>query len=137
MCENGDVHNVQNLTKRQRLFVEWLATSKFERIPPTQKLLADKLGVVEQTLSHWKQIPGFMDEVVATSRAMIHDRLPEVYAALGREAEKGSFQHIKLTMEMTGEFTPTERKELSGPGGGPVQTEAVLRWPDGGIAEAP
>ena len=109
----GDVKNVKNLTKRQRLFVEWLATSKYDRIPPTQRLLADELGINEATLSRWKKLPGFMDLVVATARGYIHDRLPEVYAALAREAEGGSFQHIKLMLELSGEYQETRGLDVT------------------------
>ena len=112
----GDVQNVQKLTKRQRLFADWLATSKYERQPPTQRLLANELGVHERTLSRWKKLPGFMDEVVATARGFIHDRLPEIYAALAREAEKGSYQHIKLALEVTGEHEDSSRVDVTSKG---------------------
>jgi len=109
----GGVQNVQKLTKRQRLFVEWLATSKYDRIPTTQRQLAGDLGVPELPLSRWKKIPGLMDLVIATARGFIHDRLPEIYAALAREAEKGSFQHIKLSLEVTGEHEDSSHVDVT------------------------
>ena len=113
----GDVKNVNNLegfSKRQRLFIEWLATPKYGRIPPTQEMLADQLGVRPETLCRWKRVPGLMDAAVARARSMVHDNLPEIYGALNREASKGSFQHIKLALEVSGEHVDKKEIDLKG-----------------------
>lgn len=99
---------------RQLKFIEWLATTKYSRKPPNQTLLAQELGINPRTLTRWKDIPELQEAVLARARELLGDRLPEIYGALGREAEQGSFQHIKLALEMTGEYVPTERHEHSG-----------------------
>ena len=113
VADTQNVKNVKKLTKRQQLFVEWLATSKYERIPLTQGELAGDLGVNECTLSRWKNLPGFEDQVIATARGFISDRLPELFAALTREAEKGSFQHLKLAFEMCGEHEDSSSVDVT------------------------
>lgn len=100
-------------TANQIAVIEWLATSKFDRKPMTQALLADQLGVHEKTISRWKQLPGFTEAVIDRSRELLKSNLPEIYGALNREAEKGSFQHIKLVMEMTGEHTDRQQIETT------------------------
>lgn len=96
---------MSHFTANQLHLIEWLATTKYDRQPPTQEALADKLGVRRETLSRWKQLPELKLAVVKRARELLGDDLPEVYAALGREAIKGSFQHIKLILELTGEYT--------------------------------
>ena len=44
-------------------FIVWIATPEPLREPKTQRDLAVKLGVGEDTLSEWKQRAGFWDEV--------------------------------------------------------------------------
>lgn len=46
-----------------------------------------------------------MQAVTARARELLHTDLPDIYGALRREAIKGSFQHIKLALEMTGQHT--------------------------------
>lgn len=109
---------------RQLRFIEWLATPKFDRHPPTQELLAEEIGVTARTITRWKHIPEVGEAVLDRARELLGDDLPDIYGALRREAIKGSYQHIKLAMEMTGEYV--ERKEISGPEGGPVQTVTTI-----------
>jgi len=130
----GDIIISENFrfTPRQRRFIEWLATTKYDRIPSTEKELAQDMGITDRTLRNWKKKPGLQEAVLQRTRELLGDRLPEIYGALGREAEKGSFQHIKLAMEMLGEYV--ERQEISGKDGGPVGL-VILPQKDNGDAE--
>ena len=103
-----------NFSSNQIAAIEWLATSKYERVPPSQKQLAAKLGIREETICRWKRDNDFMAAITARARELLGSNLPEIYAALNREGEKGSFQHIKLIMEMTGEYSPKQEIEHSG-----------------------
>lgn len=96
----------------QLLVIEWLATPRFDRTPPTQELLAKKLGINDRTITRWKQEPELLEAINKRARELLSSDLPEIYGALRREAVKGSYQHIKLSLEMTGEYT--EKLELSG-----------------------
>jgi len=48
---------MQGLSPEQIIFAQWLATSTFIRQPKTQKELAIQLGVNEETIKNWKNMP--------------------------------------------------------------------------------
>lgn len=98
-------------TANQIRFQEWLSLPKYERIPPNQELLAPILGVREETLSRWKQKPGWNEAVNALARERLGQHLPEIYGALVREAEKGSIQHIRTALELAGELAQPGSEE--------------------------
>lgn len=104
----------ENWTPNQLKFIEWLATPKQDRKPETVELLAEELGVNPATMWRWKKLDGFQDAVNALARASVGSRLPEVYGALLREAEKGSFQHIKLALELSGDYVERSETKISG-----------------------
>ncbi len=106
---------------RQLKFIEWLATTKYDRHPPTQELLAEELGLNRRTLYRWKKDKNLREAVIQRARELLGDDLPEIYGALRREAAKGSYQHIRLAFEMTGEYMPTERHEHTGEDGGEMR----------------
>ena len=112
-------------TARQRNFIEWLATPNYERFPPTHEELADELGITSRTLRRWKQKPELQEAVRQRVRELLGDDLPDIYGALRAKAKEGHFQHIKLAMEMTGEYV--ERQEISGKDGGPI---VIVNWDD-------
>jgi hypothetical protein len=67
-------------------------------------LLGEQLGVDRVTLWRYSKLPGFDDEVRKLVRASIGKKLPDLYGALIREAEAGSFQHLQMALEMAGEY---------------------------------
>jgi hypothetical protein len=92
-------------TADQLALIEWHATPRYSRIPPTEEMFGQSIGVNHQaTLWKWKQIPGFWDKVNERVRENIGKKLPEIYGALIREAESGSFPHIRLLLELAGEY---------------------------------
>jgi hypothetical protein len=120
-----------NATQQQ--YIDWLAASKYERKPATEQLLAQELGVSDRTLRRWKKTPEFRRAITKRAREFLGDDLPEIFGALRREAIKGSYQHIKLALEVTGEHVDNLR--LSGAGGGPLQVEFVNDWRGSGSEE--
>lgn len=108
---------IVHFSARQLKFIDWLAETKFDRVPSTQALLAANLGINPRTLTRWKQIPELMEAVEDRTREKLREDFPEILGALRREAIKGNFQHIKMALEMLGEYVPTERRELTGPKG--------------------
>jgi len=82
----------------------WLALPSVERKPNTQEELAVLIGVNPATLSRWKQLAGFMGEVKRLIRDELADDIADIYGALRKEAKGGSFQHIKLALELTGDY---------------------------------
>jgi hypothetical protein len=97
---------------RQLKFIEWLANTKYDRKPATHELLAKEIGVTSRTLRRWKSKPELQEAVRNRTRELLGDDLPEIYGALRREAAKGSFQHIKLALEMLGEYTENQTVTL-------------------------
>jgi hypothetical protein len=93
---------------RQLKFIEWLANTKYDRKPATHGLLAKEIGVTSRTLRRWKSKPELQEAVRNRTRELLGDDLPEIYGALRREAAKGSFQHVKLALEMLGEYTDNQ-----------------------------
>jgi hypothetical protein len=105
MTVSDTVRSEAGYTVVQLRYIDWLAASRYERRPITEQLLAGELGVTDRTLRRWKQLPGFREAITQRARELLGDDLPEIYGALRREAIKGSFPHIKMAMEMTGEYS--------------------------------
>jgi hypothetical protein len=96
----------------QLRFIEWLATPKMARSPKTQKQFAAQSKHDEGTLSDWKRLPGFMDDVNGLARTQLKDNLTDIYAALVKAATTGDVSAIKLAMEMSGEYTPRQKIDM-------------------------
>lgn len=104
----GEVNIVNTWTANQRAFLDWLSLPTRERLPLTQKMLADELGVREETLCRWKQLPGFEDERLRRIRARLGVKAHEIMGAFVDEASKGSYPHQKTWLEMMGWYTSKE-----------------------------
>ena len=70
--------------------------------PKTQRAFADQYGVSEDTLSIWKRLPDFADEVAKLARELVKDDVPEVLATIRSHAKACSIQHINLFLAMAG-----------------------------------
>lgn len=112
-------------TGKQARYIEWLAETKYDRSPVTRELLAKELGVTSRTLRRWQKLEGFGQAVHDRTRELLKEDFPEILGALRREAAKGNFQHIKLALEMLGEYVPVERHEVAGTDGGDVVVRVV------------
>lgn len=84
-----------------------MATPKPDRDHATQEDLAAHLGINPATLSRWKKMDGFREAVIDVAEDLLRDDLPEIYGALSREAKNGSYQHIRLALEVTGRYSTT------------------------------
>lgn len=114
------MHETARFSANQLKYIDWLATGKYSRTPPTEKAFAAEIGVNDSTLRRWKQGQNgftkeqFWETVTARARDLNREHLATVYESLRTEAEKGSFQHQKLILELAGEYTETTRREISG-----------------------
>jgi len=72
-------------------FVLWTATPSFERVPATQKLLAKKLKVTEDTLSDWKKRSGFWVGVKDKRQEWGRDKTPNILHSLYQKAVASIF----------------------------------------------
>ena len=82
------------------------------------------MGVADKTLTRWKKLPGFMDEVRAIARGYLKDDLAEIYGAISREAQKGNYQMARLALELVGDL-PTQG---TAPATQTVRVEYVNDW---------
>lgn len=56
------------------------------------KDVASSCGIARETLYEWKKLPGFKDAVIARSREILFEKLPELYAiGMARSRENASY----------------------------------------------
>lgn len=96
--------NVIEWTPNQHKFIRWLATPSRFREQRTYAEFAELIGVSERTLYRWKDLDGLTLAVTEVARGFLVDDLPEIYGALKQKAKQGSFPHIKLALEVSGEY---------------------------------
>lgn len=89
-------------TSDQQRFIAWLALPKAERVPKTQRLLADELGVNEATLSDWKRLTGFIDDVNMLARELVKHDIAEVLGVIRCEAKKANLAYVNMVLSMAG-----------------------------------
>ncbi len=94
-------------TPNQLRTIYWLATPESLRESRTALTFAAKIGVRNETISRWKNDPDLRAEVNRVARAELGKDLPEVYGTLRKLAIKGSFQHMKLYLELLEEYRET------------------------------
>lgn len=91
---------------QQQTFLDWLCQPE-PRTPPTQKQLAEELGLSEGTLSRWRSLPGFSAATLETKRSFVStDDILQVIDAMVREAVGGNVTAAKLVMEYVGLLDP-------------------------------
>ena len=116
-------------TGPQRIFIDWLALPKALRQPRTQKELCQQFGVGEGTLSEWKRLPGFRDEVARTAREFMKDDVADVLAAIRTHAKKGNVPHINMFLAMVGMAADVEAAGR-GSGGNVIEVQVTYANPD-------
>lgn len=94
-----------NWTDNQWALIVWEATPIPVRVPVSLTALATKIGVTDRTLYNWRKLPKFREQVRAIARTYLEQDLPSIYYALSDQAQRGSFPHIKLVLELLGEYT--------------------------------
>jgi len=82
-------------------FIEWIALPNKLRKPKTQRELARKFGIGEDTLSDWKQREGFWEEVEKKRKSWGKERTPNVLLGLYKKAsETGDPRAVRLWFEV-------------------------------------
>jgi hypothetical protein len=82
-------------------FVLWIAMPKSLRNPKTQRELALRFGIGEDTLSDWKNLDGFWVEVEALRKTWGRERTPNVLLALyNRIIRTGEASAVRLWYEI-------------------------------------
>jgi len=92
-------------------FIAWIALPEEFRSPKTQGELAKKFGVCQDTLSDWKKIASFWDQVKAERQRWGKERTPNVILGLYKKAVKeGNAAEAKLWLQYIEGWT--EKKDI-------------------------
>ena len=94
-------------------FIEWLALPSDLRSPKTQTELALQLGVDAGTLSDWKKLPGFHDEVRKRVNELVKDEHADVGHAMITSAKSGDVPAQKLSFEYIQEWSEKTRHDVT------------------------
>jgi len=103
---------IEKIIKKQEFqeFIEWISLPASIREPKTQKELASKLGIDNATLSDWKKVEGFWEEVKKRRKNWVQEKISNILLGVYGKALKGDVNAAKLLLEYAGEFI--ERKEF-------------------------
>jgi hypothetical protein len=104
-------------------FTEWLAQPTELRRPATQRGFAKLHGIHESTLSAWR--PSLKNQVADRVRELAVCDLPDIIAALKREAYQGNIPAITFWMRYVLDWDPKAREASQ-----PVPTEFKIRFGD-------
>lgn len=92
------------------LMVQWLATPKDERDPPTTAEFANTyLGVTPQTMWNWSRKPEVAQRIREASISRARRRFPDVLKAMCEQAADGSYRHQDLFLRFVMSWNPAMR----------------------------
>jgi hypothetical protein len=102
--ENSEIFKGVRLGAEHAEFVKYYATPRELRELKTHSAFSKKFHVSLDTLTDWKNAPGFWDKVRIEIRSREQDGLAEVIAGLRSEAEAGKPGAAKLWLQYIGEL---------------------------------
>lgn len=111
----------------QLRFIAWLALPKAQRAPKTHQLLAQQIGVHPDTLTDWKRLPSFMDDVNALARELVKHDIADILGVIRREAKRANLPYVNMALAMAG-----MAHDLAAAGRGPAMIQ--FNW-DATLAE--
>ena len=91
-------------TPNQIKFMAWLMLDEYSRTPTNQRKFAKSIGVRHETLSRWKNLPGWDEEIKQRTWEVVRSEFPQIIHALIRGAKKENPVHIRLILELLGEI---------------------------------
>ncbi|MHA1225141.1 MAG: phBC6A51 family helix-turn-helix protein [Candidatus Hodarchaeales archaeon] len=96
-------------------FVRWMALPSPVREPQTQLELAKELGVDFTTLSRWKRVEGFWEEVGKIRKEWGRERTPTVILGLYKKAiAEGNAAEVKLWLKYFEDWDEKQVVKLEG-----------------------
>lgn len=84
----------KSFTAKQAKAIDLIATGEI-----TDHNIAQELSVQPATISRWRRLDGFMEEVIRRARKKLKHDMPEVYKALSKRSKAGESRHIKIYLE--------------------------------------
>ncbi len=101
---------------RQAAYIAWASTPSDKRDPKTQQELAKQLGLTsDRAISTWrKRNPAILETIAFLQSAPLWRHRADAYDNLIKGMQKAGsdykfFAHLKLYMEMTGDYVPTSK----------------------------
>ena len=94
-----DIKRVQDVLKLQE-FLKWIAMPTVMRVPKLQKQFAKQIGVSEDTLTDWKRLEGFWNDVKPYRDEYFRASTGEVLEGLKMRARLGKSKEVKLYMQI-------------------------------------
>ena len=101
---------------RQAAYIAWASTPSDARNPKTQQELALQLGLTsDRAISTWrKRNPAILETIAFLQTAPLWRHRADAYDNLIKGMQKAGsdykfFAHLKLYMEMTGDYVPTSK----------------------------
>jgi hypothetical protein len=86
-----------------------------------QRDYAKLIGVDPATLSDWKRLPGFIDDVNTLARELVKDDVAEVLGVIRSKARKGELAFVNMVLAMAG-----MAMDLEAAGRGPSEVKAYV-----------
>lgn len=125
---------------RKALYIAWSCVPTGQRWPKYEyELATDFLGLTNtRTIREWKlKDPEIEERIAAGPKRLLLGHVADVLEALVAVAtqwDAKSHQDRKLFLEMTGQYKPAGKVELTGEGGGPVDVRDVSELSDDELA---
>ncbi len=108
-CFKFNYIDISKVRRKQELynFIIWSALPKEERNPRTQKEFANFFGLSTDTLTSWKKLNGFYDEVFPYTINYFRKWTPRIAHGLAMKASTGSAREVELYFKIFEKFTET------------------------------
>ena len=113
--------NSKNRTNSKDILMEKAAEMLANPEVKTNKEIYESLDIPKSTFYDWKDRQEFIDMVNEKVDKYTDQALPDVWESLIEQATSGSVQAQKLYFEMKDKYR--DRKEISGPDGGAIETK--------------
>lgn len=101
---------------RQAAYIAWASTPSNQRTPKTQQELATLLGLSsDRAISTWrKKNPAILETIALMQSAALWTHRSDAFANLVEGMKNAGndykfFNHLKLYLEMTGDYVPTSK----------------------------
>ncbi len=96
-------------------YLDWIARPRHERKPQLQKEFAENHGIHYNTLTAWKQLTGFWDEVKIRRDVIFRKYSSDIFYALVKRARTGAPREVELFAKMFEQYSDKFEVENTNP----------------------
>lgn len=124
---------------RKALYIAWHCVPASKRWPKYEIQLIDLLGLANtRTIRQWKaKDPEIEERIAAGPKKLLGEHVADVLEALvtvAKQPDAKSYQDRKLFLEITGQYKPTGKMELTGEDGEPIEFKRASELTDEELA---